>query len=234
MGCDLAADLGYDHELLFQSTHPRGVRLKRDAKIWEDFLISIHAPTWGATPYEFRQPPRWLFISIHAPTWGATPESLNSASLENFNPRTHVGCDTARPWCGPSPPYFNPRTPVGCDFNDSKMMENYIDFNPRTHVGCDLASSVALIISSRFQSTHPRGVRPSQSYSSCVILLFQSTHPRGVRQRACPADLHSNKISIHAPTWGATTVQMLVDHRERFQSTHPRGVRPRCRVRHPG
>ena len=196
----------------FQSTHPRGVRRDDRDDDHREKDISIHAPTWGATPYEFRQPPRWLFISIHAPTWGATPESLNSASLENFNPRTHVGCDTARPWCGPSPPYFNPRTHVGCDFNDSKMMENYIDFNPRTHVGCDLASSVALIISSR----------------------FQSTHPRGVRQRACPADLHSNKISIHAPTWGATTVQMLVDHRERFQSTHPRGVRPRCRVRHPG
>ena len=33
-------------------------------------------------------------ISIHAPTWGATPcffkDPLNSS---NFNPRTHVGCD---------------------------------------------------------------------------------------------------------------------------------------------
>ena len=190
---------------IFQSTHPRGVRLKRDAKILEDFLISIHAPTWGATPYEFRQPPRWLFISIHAPTWGATPESLNSASLENFNPRTHVGCDTARPWCGPSPPYFNPRTHVGCDFNDSKMMENYIDFNPRTHVGCDLASSVAWIISSRFQSTHPRGVRPR---CRCLSITGSDFNPR--THVGCDpvvvCDTPDDKISIHAPTWGATNL----------------------------
>ena len=190
VGCDevYEAVLGWLRE--FQSTHPRGVRRDDRDDDHREKDISIHAPTWGAT---------WLRTS-------------DTTMSSYFNPRTHVGCDTARPWCGPSPPYFNPRTHVGCDFNDSKMMENYIDFNPRTHVGCDLASSVALIISSR----------------------FQSTHPRGVRQRACPADLHSNKISIHAPTWGATTVQMLVDHRERFQSTHPRGVRPRCRVRHPG
>ena len=60
--------------------------------------ISIHAPTWGATGLRHNglQPAR---ISIHAPTWGATlclcPEAF---FRQDFNPRTHVGCDTVRMW----------------------------------------------------------------------------------------------------------------------------------------
>ena len=77
--------------------------------------ISIHAPTWGATVYSLYGSGGSLFqsthphgvrlikpalntscvpISIHAPTWGATLLSLWSVySCENFNPRTHMGCD---------------------------------------------------------------------------------------------------------------------------------------------
>ena len=34
-------------------------------------------------------------ISIHAPTWGATSRLIrHNISLPNFNPRTHVGCDS--------------------------------------------------------------------------------------------------------------------------------------------
>ena len=34
------------------------------------------------------------------------------------------------------------------------------------------------------------------------------------------------KISIHAPTWGATLSVLVLDSYTVFQSTHPRGVRP--------
>ncbi len=40
-----------------------------DAQFQE--VISIHAPTWGATIYT-RDVYEALTISIHAPTWGAT------------------------------------------------------------------------------------------------------------------------------------------------------------------
>ena len=79
--------------------------------------ISIHAPTWGATEKRYRF--NFLAsISIHAPTWGATfwPTCSSSRKLFqsthprgvrlrpvyhlfdrfDFNPRTHVGCDTRR------------------------------------------------------------------------------------------------------------------------------------------
>ena len=37
-----------------------------------------------------------LDISIHAPTWGATVViRVRATRQRNFNPRTHVGCDSA-------------------------------------------------------------------------------------------------------------------------------------------
>ena len=45
---------------------------------YESFsLISIHAPTWGAT-FELLAPLSHIGISIHAPTWGATKRSNNN------------------------------------------------------------------------------------------------------------------------------------------------------------
>ena len=99
-------------------------------------VISIHAPTWGATHGEAGGQHRPA-ISIHAPTWGAT-------EVENLQPE---------------PIKFQSTHPRGVRLNDSKMMENYIDFNPRTHVGCDLRKSIAFLPILEFQSTHPRGVR---------------------------------------------------------------------------
>ena len=83
--------------LEFQSTHPHGVRHndRRDWTVW--LKISIHAPTWGATTVTFGEP-SCSRISIHAPTWGATgliPALTRRDS--NFNPRTHMGCDTLQP-----------------------------------------------------------------------------------------------------------------------------------------
>ena len=55
----------------FQSTHPRGVRHQACRRKNDGDLISIHAPTWGATPLREHHPHE-IDISIHAPTWGAT------------------------------------------------------------------------------------------------------------------------------------------------------------------
>ena len=102
------------------------------------------------------------------------------------------------------------------------------DFNPRTHVGCDAIFGKGWLISEKFQSTHPRGVR-------------RALHPAVRRVQG---------ISIHAPTWGATSPPRTPqpayhnfnprthvgcdvlyiqpsDAFKEFQSTHPRGVRHR-------
>ena len=77
----------------FQSTHPHGVRLNQMGVKTAAGLVSIHAPTWGATlsgdcvykqsqfqsthPHGVRRADigfhcHSVRVSIHAPTWGAT------------------------------------------------------------------------------------------------------------------------------------------------------------------
>ena len=88
----------FKNQVLFQSTHPSGVRPGFAAVLHQSIEISIHAPQWGATAlwYETHQHGS---ISIHAPQWGATLGTLRCRlCLGYFNPRTPVGCDGP---CGP-------------------------------------------------------------------------------------------------------------------------------------
>mgnify|MGYP005792255789 CR=1 FL=1 len=55
-----------------------------------------------------------------------------------------------------------------------------------------------------FQSTLPRGERPAAFSADPVITSFQSTLPRGERQGGCAMYRNMERISIHAPTRGAT------------------------------
>ena len=59
--------------------------------------------------------------------------------------------------------------------------------------------------SKMFQSTHPHGVRPWQYLTLVDDFEFQSTHPHGVRLKNSLIDGSPLGVSIHAPTWGATT-----------------------------
>ena len=92
-GVRLLIALDYLTGLIFQSTHPSGVRRQRGQHPIQRRKISIHAPQWGATGNRQRHDP----------------------DHPHFNPRTPVGCDPPRPAPRCGSPYFNPRTPVGCD-----------------------------------------------------------------------------------------------------------------------
>ncbi len=76
-------------------------------------------------------------------------------------------------------------------------------FNPRTHTGCD----------------------PIALYARLAVVKFQSTHPHGVRRKGNCYLLDNGKVSIHAPTRGATIAGRMLIRRIGFQSTHPHGVR---------
>ena len=54
---------------------------------------------------------------------------------------------------------------------------------------------------------------------------FQSTHPHGVRPRHQMDRHRPQEVSIHAPTWGATSSNAIFSPYVLFQSTHPHGVR---------
>ena len=160
MGCDKQNLLGEIAYQIFQSTHPRGVRLNLHRicfRIKTYFNPRTHVgcdkncATTAIILFQFQSThPRGVrptgiykdiftvYISIHAPTWGATVSLFFiNQTCQNFNPRTHVGCD----------------------FQAVNTFFATCDFNPRTHVGCDTK-----------------------------------------RKSLC----QTWKISIHAPTWGAT------------------------------
>ena len=207
----------------FQSTHPHGVR-------------RLHPQGRGG----------WR-VSIHAPTWGATPTSPRTGRMASFNPRTHMGCDLllltrikSRKVSIHAPTWgatkrverINTLTDVsihaptwGATRKWSPGITGLQSFNPRTHMGCDRCLCQHSPSVLMFQSTHPHGVRPIQLSNLFTYLRFQSTHPHGVRQNKNHRLTQENGfnprthmgcdtadsayescwfVSIHAPTWGAT------------------------------
>ena len=193
----------------------------------EHDLISIHAPTRGAT-VKHDAAVFAAAISIHAPTRGATVlKSTDWPQIQNFNPRTHEGCDILlEKLCKVSNGFqsTHPRgvrravrgrsssaraisihAPTrGATRREDSQHHSPRYFNPRTHEGCDGASIQTMGQFRKFQSTHPRGVRQWSCDTSVAAVIFQSTHPRGVRRRRSAKDGRYHDISIHAPTRGAT------------------------------
>ena len=228
VGCDVKNLLKFSQKALFQSTHPRGVRLQRH-----------HHPTKGNTGFNPRtrvgcdgaglgyipqdevfqsthprgvrlrgvvRIPQDIDVSIHAPAWGATRRnSRNTRPCAGFNPRTRVGCDPGgHGGLGPAGKVSIHAPAWGatsCGWWCSAM---WCRFNPRTRVGCDCRQAPAPGSRCRF---NPR-TRVGCDRASCNVggsILW---------------------VSIHAPAWGATTAT-LQQHEGgfQFQSTHPRGVR---------
>ena len=96
-GCDTNCLSCAARLLLFQSTHPQGVRLLIAAGIDEAML----------------------YVSIHAPAGGATICCCVLAIFQiRFNPRTRRGCDMAELEEAIKRGCFNPRTRRGCDWNN--------------------------------------------------------------------------------------------------------------------
>ena len=76
-----------------------------------------------------------------------------------------------------------------------------------------------------FQSTHPHGVRHA-SESTPKPKVDVSIHaPAWGATRIEVFPLRKAVVSIHAPAWGATKSMICLSIRMMFQSTHPHGVR---------
>ena len=183
--------------------HPRRVRHDVPAAPEAGLIVSIHAPAWGATSYQYVAGYVTKFQSTHPR--GVRPLVVCSLSSPlGFNPRTRVGCDGSVPSavCNTSefqsthPRGVRPDHPLGVESGEA-------GFNPRTRVGCDLRRWPRWLPDRRF---NPR------TRVGCDA--------QGVLQAAW--DL---RVSIHAPAWGATCGSKRGPTASAFQSTHPRGVR---------
>ena len=170
-------------------------------------MVSIHAPTWGATHQRFHCLKLCLFqstrprgarqrccgnchwfdnVSIHAPTWGATHLTGNDNGVRIVSIHAPTWGATMR----------------------------------------RLRNEWAHLVSIHAPTWGATVVRALKH----TIVGFQSTRPRGARQGAIRNIEQVSNVSIHAPTWGATSPCSSCITSSGFQSTRPRGARPhRCR-----
>jgi len=214
---------------IFQSTHPRGVRLDDPATENQIVELSIHAPAWGATRAKgvlwrtfdrFQSThPRgvrrfgvshaliaFVLLSIHAPAWGATDP------LKGLLPDV-VDFQSTHP--------RGVRRIIERTFVHDKGLSIHAPAWGATRGGCSPTST------GHFQSTHPRGVR---RHGRCgLVAVCEPFNPRtrvGCDYFTVTANNGYTGLSIHAPAWGATTMSISSRSLLIFQSTHPRGVRP--------
>ena len=141
----------------------------------------------------------------------------------SFNPRSHMGSDlvSLQNAFGSE---FQSTLPHGERLNSNNVLSNAnsfqstlphgerhcigchdrpdIRFNPRSHMGSDLSTS-----------------------RSDFDLWFQSTLPHGERHHLWHHLQDCITVSIHAPTWGATSATDLSTKLNKFQSTLPHGER---------
>ena len=100
-------------------------------------LISIHAPTWGATRPLDERIAEFIFQSTH-PRGVRHHNAILDGYMSRFQSTHPRGVRlTTTPMTSP-PSDFNPRTHVGCDLQKFAVPLQCQHFNPRTHVGCDL------------------------------------------------------------------------------------------------
>ena len=122
--------------VLFQSTHPHGVRhFIRDRGI-QSRSVSIHAPAWGATRTDHDASRRTLFQSTHP---HGVRRGLQRVPGRRgcFNPRTRMGCDEICRRRNHDDTEFQSTHPHGVRPPETFCKTAANCFNPRTRMGCD-------------------------------------------------------------------------------------------------
>ena len=190
--------------MMFQSTHPRGVRHVRRSGGENEGRVSIHAPARGATPRLVHYTGQ-CYVSIHAPARGATVEVPSVfPALTSFNPRTREGCDGPAPIIVFIPSAFQSTHPRGVRQRHGLM--DIIDDDVSIHAPA-------------------RGATGWDCFTYPNLLVSIHAPARGATD--CDDDGYIDlSVSIHAPARGATGGKHYIAWtRAKFQSTHPRGVR---------
>ena len=166
---------------LFQSTHPLGVRQQgRAIDDIETVFQSTHplgVRLFGIDFYDYGNR-----VSIHAPTRGATRlRHRHCLPCCGFNPRTHSGCDVA--------------------FQRLHIIARSVSIHAPTR-GATLMIRRCLKLG-EFQSTHPLGVRQGSRVLYPSLRRFNPRTHSGCDIVTQVARLQYY-VSIHAPTRGAT------------------------------
>ena len=106
---------------------------------------------------------------------------------------------------------FNPRPRMGGDQRRSPSLRLRASFNPRPRMGGDRGHGCAGS-RCRFQSAPPHGGRPDMMPVSFVVRCFNPRPRMGGDQRLSDPRRY-NSVSIRAPAWGATAVEIEANTR---------------------
>ena len=150
--------------------------------------VSIHAPTKGATKIEYMLSGEYG-VSIHAPTKGATALVQRDRTVQPFT--IHAPTKVATP-------------------SEAADPHLHQSFNPRSHEGSDGLNSVMCLRRSSFQSTLPRRERPGGAGSRSGTETGFNPRSHEGSDRIMAYLLLVTRVSIHAPTKGATHSNMVL------------------------
>ena len=231
---------------MFQSTHPRGVRLLSCCHIFASYLSfnprtheGCDLPNSSSACSKSCFNPRThegcdsvvkrcnqiLVVSIHAPTRGATGSPAYSSLPICVSIHAPTRGATSASVETITPSAFQSTHPRGVRQRLCKAIYQTVSFNPRTHEGCDVFCYFTKIYSLCF---NPRTHEGCDSFTYLSQFLPISFNPR--THEGC--DFCSPSRSLHRWSFNPRThegcdilqasIQMVI---AKFQSTHPRGVR---------
>ena len=129
-------------------------------------MISIHAPTRGATRADYNVCPYFVFQSTLPREERRLRTAINEPILK-----------------------FQSTLP-----REERLIRHTFSvlrsyFNPRSHERSDFLRKSVSFLCFRFQSTLPREERPDRHDQTDICCIFQSTLPREERQQYCTKNL---------------------------------------------
>ena len=181
-GSDAFSIVSVSSFALFQSTLPRRERLSYLGALASGFMISIHAPTKGATN-------KYCFYSTFNKFQSTLPRRerrrgcIRSGAHTNFNPRSHEGSDCILSIFRLQFKKFQSTLPRRERPDDQKsLVRTYTNFNPRSHKGSDHGIMVALVFFCNISIHAPtKGATVTVCAPESWRIVFQSTLPQRER-----------------------------------------------------
>ena len=101
-------------------------------------LISIHAPTRGATCHISKRGIYYVLFQSTLPREERPTQPIIPMIHNNFNPRSHERSDTTCDRLARGSYDFNPRSHERSDNIDNQPNQQHTNFNPRSHERSDL------------------------------------------------------------------------------------------------
>ena len=131
--------------------------------------------------------------------------------LQNFNPRSHERSDHKRQTVCQRCKRFQSTLPREERQSFSATAYYLCNFNPRSHERSDGSNLTVCLNCIQFQSTLPREERRNIIYTLWIDRISIHAPTRGATEQRIYLDITISTISIHAPTRGATKPKEIYD-----------------------